>query len=545
MRSLWKVAPVAALVACAATAPSAHAGDADATAVAVADGRVYVGGSTFHSGDLRSSVVGRWNPKTRGFDWLERVEGALGSADGVTDLVTAGGFLYSVGYGNGGLVVAKIDPATGTLQRACGPTGVTINDLGTAILPGRAAAVGNDLVVVGGTLALPTRGVIAIVDGSTCTVRASAMIGGPDSSANVGFTSVAIDAAGAPVVAGFSGTDAALFRFSPDLLPGATRTFDLGGLLGEAFTGVAVGPDGGVAVGLAGTTLYGQCFTLPAVTAQPACGSGGRRALSFGSDGAPTGTAVMTRLTAGGWLVGGSQYGFATPAGFLARAAVAAFKPEALAPATDVFPPGGTQVSYTFPYLPSNFSALTADDDAIAGAGTAGYTGSRQPFLFTARPDGSASAVTPLDGFDAAALAPVEPAPPAPPDVPVPPAPSAARTTATTPRRAALATARFVSMAKRPDARGGFGTVVLACARSCSVSGSYAAKTRGRTAGLGSTSAKLRPGGSVRLRLTLSRTGRKRLERAQQLPVTVRFRVSGKRSDRATFTTTVTLRAGA
>lgn len=529
----------AALAATAAvSAPPAQAQDADATAVALADGRVYVGGSAFHSGDLRSSVVGRWNPQTQDFDWLERVEGALGSADGVTDLVAAGGYLYSVGYGNGGLVVAKLDPATGTLQRACGPTGVTVNSLGTAILPGRAAALGSDLVVVGGTLALPTRGVIAIVDGATCTVRASATIGGPDTATNVGFTSVTLDGSGAPIAAGFSGTDAALFRFGADLLPGATRTFDLGGLLGDAFTAVGAG----VAVGLTGTTLYGQCFTLPTLAADTRCGAGGRRALSFGSGGVPTGTAALTRLASGSWLVGGSQLGWGTPAGWLARAAIAAFEPAALEPAADVLAPSGARILDPLPSLPSSFAALAADPDRLTGIGTAGYIGARRPFLYTARADGAAAAVTPLDGFATAPPAPVEPAPPEPQ---IPTAPATAPAPPATAKRSALATARFTKLAERPDRRGGFGTVALACARACTVHGTYTAKVRGRTAQLGSSSVRLRAGGAVRLRLALSRGGRQRLQRARRLPTVVRFRVTGERGDRALFQTTVALRARA
>jgi hypothetical protein len=95
-----------ALAALAATAPPAHAGDADAAAVAVADGSVYVGGSVYATSDLRSSVIGRWNPRAGAFDWLERVEGAAGGADGITDVVPAGGYVYGVGYGNGALVVS-------------------------------------------------------------------------------------------------------------------------------------------------------------------------------------------------------------------------------------------------------------------------------------------------------------------------------------------------------------------------------------------------------------------------------------------------------
>lgn len=533
------LAAAAIVAALAATPSAAHAGDADATAVTLASGRVYVGGSTFHAGDLRSSVVGRFDPATGAFDWLERVEGAAGAADGITDLVATGGFLYGIGYGTGGLVVSKLDPATGTLQRACGPTGVSVNALGASVLPGRAAPFGNDLVVVGGTLALPTRGVIAIVDGATCTVRSSAMIGAADPQSSVGFTTVAIDSAGHPVVAGFSGTDAALFRFAPDLTPLQTRTVDLGALLGEAFTGLAVGPDGGVAVGLAGTALHGQCFTLPALTAVAACGTAGRRGLSFGA-GAPTGTVALTRRPSGGWLVAGSELGWAVPAGFLARAALAAFEPAALAPDPTVFAPTGAQVLNPFPYLPSAFAAVSASADRIAAAGTAGYPGARQPLLFTSQPDGTAPAVTPLDGFESAPAAPVEPAPPAaaaPAPEPVtgpPPTP---------PARPALATARWLKLAKRPDAAGGFGVVSLRCARACRATARYTVKLRGRTVRVGAASARLAAGDAVRLRLALSRSGRRRLDDRRRLAVTVRVRVTGARRERALFQTAVRLTA--
>ncbi|MDA0165634.1 hypothetical protein OM076_35535 [Solirubrobacter ginsenosidimutans] len=539
-RILAALAGIAAL----AGAPSvARAGDADASAVAVASGNVYVGGSTFATGDLRSSVIGRFNPAAGAFDWLERVEGAAGAADGITDVVSAGGYVYGIGYGNGGLVVSKIDPSTGTLQRSCGAGGVTVNGLAASILPGRAAALGNDLVVVGGTLALPTRGVIAIVDGSDCTVRTSAMIGAADPQSSVGFTTVTIDATGHPVAAGFSGSDAALFRFAPDLTPMQTRTFDLGGLLGEAFTGLAAGPDGGVAVALAGTTLTGQCFTLPALSAAPACGAGGRRTLSFGSGtGAPVGSVALARMASGGWLVAGSQLGWAAPAGFLARAALAAVAPTALAADTTVFAPLGAQVLNPFPYLPSGFAAVTANADGITGTGTAGYPGSRRPFLFTSRPDGSQAAVTPLDGFESAPAAPVEPAPPADPppaDQPVAAPPPAV------PPRPALATARWGRLAKRPDASGGFGAVSLRCARACTAAGTYTAKVRGHTVRVGTASSRLAAGDAVRLRLALSPSGRKRLGHSRRLAVTVRFRVTGARQERALFQTAVRLTARA
>jgi hypothetical protein len=534
------VAALAAMAASAAMPSAAHAGDADASAVAVASGSVYVGGSAFHNGDLRSSVVGRFNPAAGAFDWLERIEGAAGAADGITDVVSAGGYVYGIGYGNGGLVVSKLDPATGTLKRSCGAGGVTVNGLGASILPGRAAALGDDLVVVGATLALPTRGVIAIVDGSNCTVRSSAVIGAADPQANVGFTTVAVDATGSPVVAGFSGSDAALFRFAPDLTPLLTRTVDLGGTLGDAFTGLAAGPDGGVAIGLAGTTLYGQCFTLPALTAVPACGPAGRRALSFGS-GAPMGTVALARLASGGWVVAGSQFGWATPAGFLARAALAAFEPTALAADTNVFAPSGAQVLDPFPYQPSGFAAVTANADGITGTGTAGYPGSRRPFLFTSRPNGSGATVTPLDGFESAPAAPVEPGPPA--AAPPPAAQPVAGPPAATPPRPLLATARWLRLRKRPSAGGGFGTFSLRCARACKAKGSYTAKVRGHTVRLGTARAKLGAGDGVRLRLALSHRGRRRLGHRRRLAVTVRFRVTGAHHERALFQTAMRLKA--
>lgn len=530
----------AALAALAATPSTARAGDADATAVAVAESGVYVGGSTFHTGDLRSSVVGRFNPTTGAFDWLERVEGAAGAADGITDLVAAGGFVYGIGYGGGGLVVSKIDPATGTLQRSCGPTGVTVNGLGASVLPGRAAALGNDLVVVGGTLALPTRGVIAIVDGSTCTVRSSALLGAADPQTSVGFTTVAIDATGSPVVAGFSGTDAVLFRFAQDLTPLQTRTFDLGGLFGEAFTGLAAGPDGGIAAGLAGTTLYGQCFTLPALSPATGCGSAGRKTLAFGQ-GAPTGTVTLARGPSGGWLLAGSELGWALPAGFLARAAITALEPSALAADTTVFAPTGSQVLNPFPYAPSALSAVTADATRITATGTAGYPGTRQPFLFTATADGSSPTVTPLDGFESAKAAPVEPAPPGAP--PSGPEQSVSAPSQPPASRPALATARWLRLTKRPDADGAFGTLSLRCARTCKTTGTYTTKARGRTVRLGTTRARLRAGDAVRLRLALSSSGRRRLTDRRRLTLTVRFRVTGAKRERALFQTTVRLTA--
>ena len=270
----------------------------------MASGSVYIGGSTFSSGDLRSSVIGRFNPKAGAFDWLERVEGAAGAADGITDVVSAGGYVYGIGYGNGGLVVSKLDPATGTLQRSCGASGVTVNGLGTSILPGRAAALGNDLVVVGGTLALPTRGVIAIINGSEHGPhlrRARRRRSAVQRRLHHGHRRCDRRAGRRRLL----GQRRGAVSLRPRSDAAATRTFDLGGLLGDAFTGLAAGPDGGVGVGLAGTTLSGQCFTLPALSPVPACGTAGRRTLSFGSTGAPVGSVALTRLASGGWLVAG------------------------------------------------------------------------------------------------------------------------------------------------------------------------------------------------------------------------------------------------
>jgi hypothetical protein len=529
------VAALLGLAALTVLPPPARAGDADGSAVAVAAGSVYVGGSAFHSGDLRSSIIGRFNPAAGSFDWLERVEGAAGAADGITDVVAAGGYVYGIGYGNGGLVVSKLDPATGTLQRSCGEGGVTVNGLGASILPGRAAALGDDLVVVGATLALPTRGVIAIVDGATCTVRASATLGAADPASSVGFTTVAVDSAGFPVVAGFSGSDAALFRFAPDLTPLVSRTVDLGGTLADVFTGLAAGPDGGVAVGIAGTTLHAQCFTLPALTAVPECGPAGRRTLKYGA-GAPYGTVALARTAAGGWLVAGSEFGWATPAGFLTRAALAAFEPTALEADTTVFAPTGAQVLDPFPYQPSSFAAVTADADGITATGTAGYVGSRRPFLFTSHTDGTGAAVTPLDGFESAPPAPVEPAPPAPPAAPPVAAPAAPP-----PPRPALATVRWSALTKRPDRNGGFGRLTLRCARDCRASGTYTVRVRGRVVRLGKASARLGAGESVRVRLVLSPGGRRRLGHSRRLAVKVRLRVTGPQSERALFETAVRL----
>src|SRR5262249_13086871 len=148
--------------------------------------------------------------------------------------------------------------------------------------------------------------------------------------------------------------------------------------------------------------------------------------------------------------------------GFLARAALAAFGPTDLSADTSVFAPAGTQVLDPFPYLPSQFSAIAATQNGITGAGTAGYVGSRRPFLFSANPDGAAAKVTPLAGFDSAAIAPVEPAPPA---AAIPTALPVAAPATPPPPRPALATAHWRHLAKHPDKAGSFGQLTLRCTR--------------------------------------------------------------------------------
>jgi hypothetical protein len=515
----------------AVAAPDARAADADASAVELAPGgaAVYVGGSSQLSGDIRSSVLGRWNVGAGAFDWLERVEAAPGAADAFSDIVQAGGYLYGVGYANGSLAIAKADPTTGTLQRSCGATGVALNGLGPSVLPGKAVAIGGDLVVVGGTLVQPTRGFIAVVDGGDCTLRSSALIGAPNASANVGFTSVDLAADGSPVVSGFSGTDAAIFRFGADLTPLGTQTFDLGGVLGEAFTDVRAGSTGGIAVGLVGTSLLAQCFTLPALSADASCGTAGRRSLSFNAGGTPTGGAVLGRLPSGSWLVAGSHVGYAGYSSSLSRAAIGTFKAANLNADAGVFAPTGAHVFDPFPSMPSAFTSVAASTTSIAAVGVSGYLGARQPFVFTAQPDGSRTTFTPLAGFDSAAVAPVEPAPPEPAAAVAEQSASGPAGTGTSPGRAAavLATGRFSSLLARPASDGTFGFLTLRCARACAATGVYTARTRGGgTVRLGATRARLVAGDSLRVRLALTRAGRTRLRRHRRLAVKVRFEVT-------------------
>ena len=98
-------------------------------------------------------------------------------------------------------------------------------------------------------------------------------------------------------------------------------------------------------------------------------------------------------------------------------------------------------------------------------------------------------------------------------------------------------------MSKRADASGGFGVLSLRCARACKATGAYTAKVRGRTVRIGTASARLAAGDAVRVRLVLSRSGRRRLGHGRRLAVTVRFRVTGQQRERALFQTAVRLAA--
>jgi hypothetical protein len=515
-----RIAAVAAAATFAAAlgqgAPAARAADAEASAIGAGpDGSgAFVGGSAQFANDPRSSVAGRWSTARAGFDWLERVDAAPGAADGFTSIVPAGAFVYGIGYANGGVAVAKMDADTGRLRQSCGPTGVRLSSLGPSVLPGSATAAGGNILVVGSTLGKPTRGVIAEVDGGDCHVRRSALVGARDPSVNVGFTAVDLDASGSPVVAGSSGTKAALFRFDRALIPGGTQAFELGGTPGATFSDVGTGTNGGVAVGSVGSRLLAQCFTLPALNPDRRCGTAGRRSLRLRGAGAPT----LGRLPSGSWLVGGSA-GFPTSR---SRPALAAFEPGGVTADARVFAPTGTRVFDPFPNVAAGFSAVTASSTRILGVGSSGALGSRRPFLFSSGLDGTRPAFTPLTGLDTAPPAPVEPAPPAQPPAP------ATGVAAPTPRRALpLARARFARLARRPAADGAFGVLTLACRRACTARGSYTAPLRGtRATRLGGTSARLAAGWRLQLRLALTRRGLRTLARAKRLHVTVRFVVT-------------------
>jgi hypothetical protein len=519
-------------------APAARAADADASAIGVEpdSSGVLVGGSAQFPDDPRSGVAGRWSEAKGGFDWLERVDAAPGAPDGFTAIVPAGGFVYGIGYANGGLAVAKMDADTGRLRNACGPTGVRVSSLGPPVVPGKAAAVGGNIVVVGGTLAQPTRGFIAEVDGDDCTVVRSALVGGGDPSVNVGFTAVDLDASGNAVASGFSGTKAALFRFDRALVPGGTQTFGLGGTVGAAFSDVRAAKNGGVAVGSVGSRLFAQCFTLPALSPDGRCGLAGRRSLSFNLNGAPAGSAALGRLPSGSWLVAGSYGGRAGFSTSRSRPAIGAFRPADLGADPTVFRPIGSRVFNPFPTVAAGFSAVTASATSIAGVGSSGYLGARRPFLFSSALDGTTPTFTPLTGLDTAPPAPVEPAnPPSPaPGVAAPPTHTARP----------LASVRFARLARRPAADGTFGYLTLTCRRACTARGRYTAPLRGtRTMRLGGTKARLAARWRLRLRLALTRRGLRTLARAQQLPVTVEFVIASSTGARQVVRRTVKLRA--
>jgi hypothetical protein len=227
-------------------------------------------------------------------------------------------------------------------------------------------------------------------------------------------------------------------------------------------------------------------------------------------------------MPSGSWLVAGSHLGHAGYSTSLARAAIGAFKTADLSADASVFAPVGARVFDPVPFSPSAFTSVTASASSIAAVGVSGYPGARQPFVFTAQPDGSAAAFTPLAGFDTAAAAPVEPAPPSPES-----APGAAGGAAGPGRAAVLATSRFRRLVARPASDGTFGYLTLKCARTCAVAGAYTARTRGGgTARLGATRARLAGGDALRVRLALTRAGRRTLRRQRRLAVKVRFEVT-------------------
>jgi hypothetical protein len=514
-------------------APAARAADADASAVAVAPGApgVFLAGSVQSPGDPRSGVAGRWNPARSGFDWLARVNAPPGAADGFTAIVPAGAFVYGISSADGRLAVAKMDAGTGRLRRACGPAGVRLSSLGPPVLPGRAATAGGRIVVVGRTLGQPSRGFIAAVDGGDCRVLRSAVVGAAGPGVDVGFTAIDLDASGSPVVAGFSGAQPAVFRFDGGLLPRGTQTFGAGGAARAAFTDVRVAQDRGIAVGSVGSQLVAQCFTLPALSADARCGPAGLRSLNFHGAGVPAGPATLGRLPSGSWLVAAAQAGPGGSPTSELRPALGAFEPKALRADPRVFGPAGTQVFDPFGAAPSGFSAVTASAAGITGVGNSGPVGSRRPFLFSSRLDGTAPSFTPLAGLATAPPAPVEPAAPPPP----PPRPGGAPL---------LARARFTRMAGRPAADGTFGFLTLTCRRACTARGSYTAPLGGgRTARLGRARARLAAGWRLRVRLALTRRGLRTLARAGRLPVTVRFGVADAAGTRQVVRRTAVIRS--
>jgi hypothetical protein len=497
-------------------AAPARAADADLSAVAPADGGAFVAGSTSSWTDLRSGILGRWSAGRGAFDWLWRIDAGPATIDALTDVVPAAGAVFAVGSSNGSLSVAKLDPATGTLLRSCRGVGIATHAFGAPFVPGRAVFSGGDLVVVGGTIAWPSQGVIAAIDGNDCSLVGSALVSAPNPGVAAGFAAVDAARDGSLLVSGFAGSDAAVWRFDAALHRLGERGYDLG-RAGDAFTDIEIAGDRGVAV--AGTSPVTQCIALPALDPDAACGDDGRRELGF----AAAGGVALAALPSGGWLAGGGDYGLATglrPAlGFLGAGS----------PPATVFGALGS--------LPSSFADVTASDAGIAGVGVSGYFGSRRPFVFGARLDGGAGAFVPLSGLESAAPAPLEPAPAAPPATPDA-APDAARAPAP-PAGPALALARFGSLAVRPARDGSIGALMLQCARDCRASGVL--RALGDT--LGSTVARLRAGETRRIPLRLTAAGGRTLARHAPLRVTVRVTVTDAAGSAETIQKRLTLHA--
>jgi hypothetical protein len=172
-----------------ASAP-AFASDADVSAVAQGGTGAFIAGSASSPTDLRSGVAGEWDTAAGRFDWLWKLDAAPGTLDTLTDIVPAGPFVFAIGSANGALSVAKLDAATGTLQRPCGLTGIALHQFGTGLIPGRAVESGGRIFLAGATLGNPSRGVIAAIDESSCQVVGSRLVGGGQAT---GFS--AVDAA--------------------------------------------------------------------------------------------------------------------------------------------------------------------------------------------------------------------------------------------------------------------------------------------------------------------------------------------------------------
>jgi hypothetical protein len=538
--SRWP-APLAAAVAFAATlglgAP-ARAADADATAVAVApgDGSVYVGGSAQFPNDLRSGVIGRLDATGGRLAWLARVDAVRGLPDGFTAVVPNGPFVYGVGYAaGGGLAVAKMDADSGRLRQACGSGGVRLSSLGAPVVPGKAVESGGDLLVAGTTLSAPTRGFVAEIDGDDCTLKQSAIVGAGDEGQSVGFTSLDRDPAGDLVVAGYSGTRPAVFRFGGDLVPLGAQPFDVGAVTGAAFSDVRATSDGGVAVGVAGGRLVAQCFTLPALGPDGRCGPTGLRSPAFAGDGTATGAAALGRLPSGGWVVAGAQNGRAGYSSVQTRPALGVFSAANLST-------GAARVFDPFPSAPSTLAAVAASPQAIVAAGTTGSLGARRAFLLSSAPDGTGATFTPL-GFDTAAPAPLEPPPPTPAPVAAPLAPTT-RTPPPAAKGPAFARAWFSRLLTRPTRDGTFGLLTIRCPRRCTARGTFTARLAGgRTVRLGGTTAKVAAGWGVGIRLALSRAGLRTLTQAHHLHITVRFGLSDTTGARQIALRPLTLKA--